>query len=178
MAKQNSFGSGYPVMLEILQIIRQYKLIMKSLNAQGRTLLTQATIAFLVAITCSVFSADVQAQAFEGFPDARMRDFDRQRACEQNLPTCLPQVRRQMEQRQTKQLWMGGMIGGVLVLIFLLAVRANNQKKEEQQEELRRGREASRQRQRKHAKPESDDDTPDGGQMRSKLERPQGFGRR
>lgn len=151
---------------------------MKSQIALGRALFTQATIALLFALMCSVVSADARAQAFEGFPDARMRDFERQRACEQNLPTCLPQVRRQMEQRRTNQMWMGGMIGGVLILIFLLAARASKQKKLEQQEELRRGREASRRRQKKHAKPESDDDMLDGGSMRSTLERPQGFGRR
>lgn len=61
--------------------------------------LTQAMTALVVALTCVLLSNDVRAQAFEGFPDARMRDFERQRACEQNLPTCLPQVRRQMEQR-------------------------------------------------------------------------------
>lgn len=151
---------------------------MKRLNAKGGTPLTQAAMALLIAVMCSVFSADAQAQAFEGFPDARMRDFERQRACEQNLPTCLPQVRRQMEQRRTNQMWMGGMIAGVLALIFLLAARASKQKKLQQQEELRRGREASRRRQKKHAKPESDDDMLDGGSMRSTIERPQGFGRR
>lgn len=135
-------------------------------------------LAVLLSVAVWTPATETRAQAFEGFPDARMRDFERQRACELNQPNCLPQVRRQMEQRQRNQMWMGGMIGGVLILIFLLAARANKQKKLEQQEELRRGREASRRRQKKHAKPESDDDMLDGGSMGSKLERPPGFGRR
>lgn len=143
-----------------------------------QTRLVQAMATVLFGLVFALPSTEVQAQSFEGFPDARMRDFERQRACELGLPTCLPQVRRQMEQRRTNQMWMGGMIGGVLILIFLVAVRANKQKKLEQQEELRRGREASRKRQRKHAKPESDDDMLDGSVPRSTLERPRGFGKR
>lgn len=158
--------------------MRQNSAAMTTHASLHKILLGRLVLVVLACITLSLLSTELKAQAFENFPDARMRDFERQRACELNQPNCLPQVRRQMEQRNRNQMWLGGMIGGVLILIFLLAARASKQKKLEQQEELRRGREASRQRQKKHAKPESDDDMPDGGSMRSRLERPRGFGRR
>lgn len=125
------------------------------------------------------FSPDANAQAGRGFPDARMRDFDRQRACELNLPTCLPQIRRQMEERDVLQMWQSAMIIGVLALIGLLVVRANNEKKKKDQEMLAKSRQAARKRKEQTRQRDDDDDDFDDGQPgRSTLERPAGFGRR
>lgn len=141
--------------------------------------LNKILITLIFSFLATFSSADVNAQASRGFPDARMQDFERQRACELNLPTCLPQIRRQMEQREVKQMWQSAMIIGVLVLIGLLVVRANKKKAIENQEMLARSRQAARKRKEKSkSKEDDDDDYLDGLPGRSKLERPPGFGNR
>lgn len=142
---------------------------------------TRKTLAaFIFGCVFALFSPDTNAQSGRGFPDARMQDFERQRACELNLPNCLPQIRRQMEEREVLQMWQSGMIIGVLVLIGLLVVRANNQKKQKDQEMLAKSRQAARKRKEQTRKrdDDNDDDFDDGLPGRSTLERPAGFGRR
>lgn len=135
--------------------------------------------AFIIGCVVAFFSPDANAQAGRGFPDARMQDFERQRACELKLPTCLPQVRRQMEERAVLQMWQSAMIIGVLVLIGLLVVRANNEKKQKDQEMLAKSRQAARKRKEQtRQRDDDDDDFDDGLPGRSTLERPAGFGRR
>ncbi len=149
---------------------------MKTVGQPVMKLLIRVTIALSLGCVIQLFPSDAYAQAARGFPDARMEDYARQRACEKNLPTCLPQIRRQMEQREVKQLWQSGMIVGVLVLIGLLVVRANNQKQAEDQQMVARSRQAARKRKEKAAAEE--DDMSDGLPRRSTIERPPGFGRR
>lgn len=134
-------------------------------------------IAIVFATLMGLSAPEVYAQASQGFPDARMRDFERQRACEQNLPTCLPQIRRQMEQRRANQMWISTMIFGVLVVVGLLIVRAHNKKQLEEKQMLARSRQAARGRKQKDSS-SNDDDPFDRGPRRSKLERPPGFGGR
>ncbi len=134
-------------------------------------------IIIVFASLMGLSAPEAYAQASQGFPDARMRDFERQRACEQNLPTCLPQIRRQMEERRANQMWMSAMIVGVLVVIGLLIVRAHNKKKSEDKQILARSRQTARGRKQKSSS-SNDDDPFDTGPRRSKLERPPRFGDR
>ena len=150
--------------------------IMETVGQPVMKLLNRIAIVLTLVCLIQMLPSDVNAQAARGFPDARMEDFARQRACEKNLPTCLPQVRRQMEQRDVKQMWQSGMIVGVLVLIGLLVVRANNQKKEADQQLVARSRQAARKRKEKSAAEE--DEMADDMPRRSTIERPPGFGRR
>ena len=140
-----------------------------------------ALAAFILGSLILAAAPDALAQAQGGFPDNRMQDFQKRRACEQNLPTCLPQVRRQIERERSNRLWMGGMTGGVLVLISLMVVRANRQKVIEQQQMMARSRQAARRRkeQRTSGVPEDEleEDDEDGLPLRSTLERPPGFGK-
>jgi lauroyl/myristoyl acyltransferase len=145
-------------------------------HVRGRAVLKIA-IAIIFASLMGLSAPEVHAQASQGFPDARMRDFERQRACEQNLPTCLPQIRQQMEKRRENQMWMSAMIIGVLVIIGLLIVRAHNKKKLEDKQMLARSRQTARGRKSKDSSSNGDDPF-DTGPRRSKLERPPGFGGR
>ena len=103
-------------------------------------------VALLFGCLIAFSGVEVRAQAEGGFPDKRMRDFQLRRACELNLPTCLPQVRRQIEQQNSKRIWMASMIVGVLFLVFLMVVRANRQQQIQQQQMLAKGRQAVRRR--------------------------------
>ena len=150
------------------------------MNTNGTLLkkfISKAMFALLLGCSGAVLAPDVHAQPSKGFPDARMRDFERQRACELKLPTCLPQIRRQMKERDVKNIWMSGMIVGVLFLVALLAIRANKQKKIENEKLIALSSQAARQRKEKTTN-DDDDDLTDGRSSRSTLERPPGFGRR
>lgn len=158
---------------------------MKSHSPDLVRILLKSVAAVLLGVVVAFSGDEALAQAQGGFADKRMQDFQRRRACEQNLPTCLPQVRRQMEQERRNQMWMGGMIAGVMFLTFLMIVRANRQKQIEQQQLLAKGRQAARQRKemrRKAKKGDEDeddfDDEDDGLSVRSTLERPPGFSKR
>ena len=150
---------------------------MKTLGLPFTKIALRVAIALTLGCCSLLLTSDVYAQAARGFPDARMQDYARQRACEKNLPTCLPQIRRQMEQREAKQMWQSAMIVGVLVLIGLLVVRANNKKKLEDQQMVARSRQAARKRKEK-SEAEQDEEDMTGGPRRSTVERPPGFGRR
>ncbi len=112
-----------------------------------------------------------------------MQDFQKRRACEQNLPTCLPQVRRQIEQERSRRIWMASMVGGVLALLALMVVRANRQKQIESQQLVAKSRQAARRRKEQQKSGtqdifEDDEDDDDGLPSRSTIERPPGFGKR
>jgi len=164
--------------VEIRAKMVQNSLVMKIVGRPIMKLVFRVAVALMLGCCSLLLTSDVYAQAARGFPDARMEDYARQRACEKKLPTCLPQIRRQMEQRDVAQRWQSGMIVGVLVLIGLLVVRANNKKKLEDQEIVSRSRQAARKRKEKSAAEEDDDDMTGGMPRRSTLERPPGFGRR
>ena len=75
------------------------------------------------------------------------------------------------------------MIGGVLVFLGLMVVRANHQKQVQSQQMVAKSRQAARRRkqQQKDGAPldfEEGEDDDDGLPSRSTLERPPGFGRR
>lgn len=168
------FGTWVEIRAEIVQ----NSVVMKTVGKPVMKIFIGVAIALTLACCSLFFTSNAYAQAARGFPDARMQDFERQRACEKNLPTCLPQIRRQMEQREVAQRWQSAMIVGVLVLIGLLVVRANNKKKLEDQQMVARSRQAARKRKEKSAAEEDDDDMTGGLPRRSTIERPPGFGRR
>ena len=123
--------------------------------------------------------SEVLAQAQGGFPDTRMQDFQRRRDCEKNLPTCLPQVRRQIEQERTNGIWLASMIAGVFFLVYLMLARAKRQKQVEQQQLLAKGRQAARRRKEQRRTNDQEGDADENGDdmpSRSTLERPPGFG--
>ena len=142
-----------------------------------------AFTALLFGCLVALSGGEALAQAQGGFPDKRMEDFQKRRACEQNLPTCLPQVRRQIEQERSSRIWMGSMVGGVLLLLALMVVRANRQRQIESQQLVAKSRQAARRRKEQQRSGnqdvfEEDEDDDDGLPSRSTIERPPGFGRR
>ncbi len=142
--------------------------------------------AILIALVCAlalsfgpVEPRPAHAQV-GGFAAKQAEDFERRRACEQNLPTCRPQDRRQLEEERRKNMWLSFMIGGVLVLVGLVIVREGQKKKREEQQRVARARQAARQReQKKQEQREGGDDDfgAVGGLGRSTVDRPPGFGR-
>lgn len=71
-------------------------------------------------------------------PNDQIRQFQMRRACEEDRPDCLPQIREMLERERRNQMWMGIGIGGVLLLIVLLAMREAEKKKKRQAAELAR----------------------------------------
>jgi hypothetical protein len=138
-------------------------------------------VIFLLAAIVWLSAGPVDRPAFAqvgGFAARQADDFERRRACEQNLPTCRPQDRRQMEEERRNNMWLSIMIGGVLVLVGLVMVRETKRKKREQDQVIARGRQAARDRRKKEDPPNPDyDDFGGSGLGRSTVDRPGGFGR-
>jgi hypothetical protein len=123
----------------------------------GRLIQIHLSVAVLIAVTA--MSPAVQAQesgdasppsgvvepSEEGrrlgnVPNDQIRQFNLRRACEEDLPECLPWVRAQMEEERRNRMWMGAGIGGMLLLIFLLAKRESDRKRARQAREAREHR--------------------------------------
>lgn len=147
------------------------------------TMIRPILIALVCALTFGLGPGEpptAYAQA-GGFATKQAEDFERRRACEQNLPTCRPQDRRQLEAERTKNLWLSFMIGGVLVLVGLLVVREGQKKKREEQQRIAKARQAARQREiKKQEQRENEAEAEEFGSMgglgRSTVDRPGGFG--
>ena len=69
-------------------------------------------------------------------PNDQIRQFQMRRACEEDLPECLPEIRAIIDAERRNRNWMGIGIGSVLLLIFLLARREAEKKKQKDAREL------------------------------------------
>lgn len=69
-------------------------------------------------------------------PNDQIRQFQMRRACEQDLPECLPQIREMMEEERRNRNWMTAGIVGVLVLLVLVAMRESERKKKRLAKEM------------------------------------------
>ena len=69
-------------------------------------------------------------------PNDQIRQFQMRRACEEDLPECLPQIRAMIEEEQRNRNWMAFGIGSVLFLVFLLALREGEKKKRRHQQQM------------------------------------------
>jgi hypothetical protein len=136
-------------------------------------------LACTLALTFGPIEPRVAHAQLGGFAAKQAQDFERRRACEQNVPTCRPQDRRQLAEERSRNLWLSFMIGGVLVLVGLVIVREGQKKKREEQQRVAKARQAARQRemQKAEARTEGDDFGGVSGLGRSTVDRPPGFGR-
>lgn len=73
-------------------------------------------------------------------PNDQMRQFKMRRACEMDLPECLPAVREIIEAEERERMYMGLGIAAVLLLIALLALRESEKKKKRVAKEMAKHR--------------------------------------
>lgn len=73
-------------------------------------------------------------------PNDQMRQFKMRRACEMDLPECLPAVREIIEAEERQRMYMGVGIAAVLLLIVLLAMRESEKKKKRVAKEMAKHR--------------------------------------
>ena len=76
-----------------------------------------------------VVAEEPEGRRLGNMPNDQIRQFQMPKACEEDLPECLPQIRAQLEKERRDRLWMGGGIAGVLALIYLLAKRESDRKR-------------------------------------------------
>lgn len=73
-------------------------------------------------------------------PNDQMRQFKMRRDCEMDLPECLPAIRAIIEAEKRERMYLGFGIAGVLLLIFLIALRESEKKKKRVAKEMARHR--------------------------------------
>ena len=62
-------------------------------------------------------------------PNDQIRQFQMRRACEEDLPECLPEIREIMERDRRNRNWMAFGICSVLIILAVLALREGKKKK-------------------------------------------------
>lgn len=85
-----------------------------------------------------IVGEEPEGRRLGNMPNDQIRQFQMRKACEEDLPECLPHIRAQLEEERRNRLWMGVGIGGVLLLIYLLAKRESDRKKAMNRREARR----------------------------------------
>lgn len=73
-------------------------------------------------------------------PNDQIRQFRMRRACEMDLPECLPAIREIIEAEERQRMYMGLGIAGVLLLLILVAMREGEKKKKRLAKEMARHR--------------------------------------
>ena len=84
-----------------------------------------------------IIEEETDGRRLGDLPNDQMRQFELRRACEEDLPECLPWVREQLEEERRNRMWMGIGIAGVVMLIYLLAKRESAQKRAKHAREMR-----------------------------------------
>ncbi|MEQ9110466.1 MAG: hypothetical protein RIF37_14490 [Rhodospirillaceae bacterium] len=83
---------------------------------------------------------ETEGQRLGNIPNDQIRQFQMRRACEQDLPECLPAVRAIIEEERRNRMWMAIGIVAILVLVALLAIRESDKKKKKVDAEMRQHR--------------------------------------
>ena len=84
---------------------------------------------------------DSDGRRIGDIPNDQIRQFQMRRACEQDLPECLPAVRAIIEEERRNRMWMAVGIAAILVLLALVAIREADKKKKRVAAEMRQHRE-------------------------------------
>ena len=83
---------------------------------------------------------DSDGRRIGDIPNDQIRQFQMRRACEQDLPECLPAVRAIIDEERRNRMWMAIGIVAILVLLALIAIREADKKKQKVDAEMRQHR--------------------------------------
>lgn len=83
-----------------------------------------------------IVEPEQEGRRLGNLPNDQIRQFEMRRACEEDLPECLPEIREIMERDRRNRNWMAFGICSVLLLLVLLALREGKKKKRRLQREM------------------------------------------
>lgn len=83
-----------------------------------------------------VVEPEDEGRRLGNMPNDQMRQFKMRRDCEMDLPECLPAIRAIIEAEERERMYLGFGIAGVLLLLFLVALREGEKKKKRLAKEM------------------------------------------